>query len=140
MLLKVGLQIILGRNLPNLVVDYLIVAGGGGGGASEINYTCGGGGGAGGLRTSWGNYSGGGVSSETALSLNTATNYTVTVGAGGAGADASSYTGANGSNSIFVNNNIRWWLLSANGFNQEEVHCKLKVVVLVVEQVEIILQ
>jgi hypothetical protein len=58
-------------------VEYLVVAGGGGG----SNY---GGGGAGGYRT--GN-----------LSISTATNYTVTVAAGGTGGT----TGANGGNSVF---------------------------------------
>lgn len=60
-----------------LLIDYLVVAGGGGGGASNVS----GGGGAGGFRT------------DTAVLLNVATNYTVTVGAGGA-----SFT--SGSNSV----------------------------------------
>jgi hypothetical protein len=70
-------------------VDYLVVAGGGGGGARY-----GGGGGGGGFLT---NYSG------TALFLEEATNYTVTVGAGGAAGTggASGNAGAIGSNSIF---------------------------------------
>jgi hypothetical protein len=70
--------------LVPLTVEYLVVAGGGGGGASY-----GGGGGAGGYRTNYGG---------TALSLNVATNYNVTVGAGGASAAPA---GADGGNSVF---------------------------------------
>ena len=60
-----------------LTVNFLNVAGAGGGG-----FASGGGGGAGGLRTSWTGGSGGGGSSESALSLTTATDYTLTVGGG----------------------------------------------------------
>jgi len=72
----------------SLTWDYLVVAGGGGG-AGRF----GGGGGAGGYRTSIGG---------SALSL-TATPYTVTIGAGGAGtADAPPYpVGGDGNNSVF---------------------------------------
>ena len=79
---------------PPLTVDYLVVAGGGGGGGT------GGGGGAGGLRTSYGSTTGGGGSSETELTLSEATNYTVTVGAPGAGA-VYPQDGAIGSDSVF---------------------------------------
>jgi hypothetical protein len=75
-------------------VDYLVVAGGGAGGSYIA-----GGGGAGGLRTSYGNTSGGGSPSESTLILNTATNYTITIGAGGS--TASPY-GNNGDDSIFA--------------------------------------
>ena len=66
-----------------LTFDYLVVAGGGGGNSGY------GGGGAGGYRHSYGTASGAGTSGgggacETALTLSLATNYTVTVGAGGA--------------------------------------------------------
>ena len=81
---------------PPLTVDYLVVAGGGSGSASH-----GGGGGAGGLRTSYGNTSGGGSSAETSLSLAAATNYTVTVGAGGSVPSPGGYNGNSGSNSVF---------------------------------------
>lgn len=67
--------------------NYLVVAGGGSGGG---NYQ-GGGGGAGGYRTSIGG---------TALTLSTLTNYTVTVGAGGASVNTSA-AGNDGSNSVF---------------------------------------
>jgi hypothetical protein len=77
-----------------LTVNYLVVAGGGGGGGT------GGGGGAGGLRTSYGSTTGGGGSSETELTLSDATNYTVTVGAPGAGA-VYPQDGAVGSDSVF---------------------------------------
>jgi hypothetical protein len=68
-------------------VDYLVVAGGGGGGGRR-----GAGGGAGGFLTG------------TSTGLTFATNYTVTVGAGGTGGlgdGVGSATGANGSNSVF---------------------------------------
>jgi hypothetical protein len=63
------------QNLSN--VDYLVVAGGGGGSSS--------GGGAGGLRCTV-DATGGGGTLESRLSLTSSTAYTVTVGAGGAGA------------------------------------------------------
>jgi hypothetical protein len=75
----------------SLTADYLVVAGGGGGSN--------GGGGAGGLRSTVGT-TGGGGSLESPLSL-TAQAYTVTVGAGGAGQNAGSLAGTNGSNSVF---------------------------------------
>ena len=66
-----------------LVVQYLVVAGGGGG----HNALFVGGAGAGGYRNSYASEtSGGGAGTETPLVLNVATNYTVTVGAGGVGA------------------------------------------------------
>jgi hypothetical protein len=74
-----------------LTCDYLVVAGGGAGG----NY---GGGGAGGLRSTV-TATGGGGALESQLSLLSATNYTVTVGAGGSGAVQNNPT--NGSNSVF---------------------------------------
>jgi hypothetical protein len=66
----------------SLSVQYLVIGGGGGGGGH-------GGGGAGGFRTGY------------LTSLNVGTNYTVTVGAGGAGATSRSIRGANGNNSVF---------------------------------------
>lgn len=77
----------------SLTADYLVVAGGGGGG------TFAGGAGAGGLRCTVG-ATGGGGSLESPLSL-TATNYTVTIGAGGSGGSGSPGAGSNGSNSVF---------------------------------------
>jgi hypothetical protein len=76
---------------PDLNVDYLVIAGGGGGGADSAE---GGGGGAGGYRTSAGT-SGGGGGAETELTLAGSTNYTVTVGAGGA-------ANTNGSTGVFA--------------------------------------
>ena len=67
-------------NIAPLVVEFLVVAGGASGGTLY-----GGGGGAGGLRTSFTNTSTLNGHNETALSLSVATNYTVTVGPGGAG-------------------------------------------------------
>ena len=68
----------------SLTADCLVVAGGGGGG-----FDTGGGGGAGGLLA------------YTAQSL-TATNYTCTVGAGGASSTATTLAGSNGTNSSFA--------------------------------------
>jgi hypothetical protein len=80
-------------------VEYLVIAGGGAGGSEDDR--AGGGGGAGGYRSSvTGESSGGGASAETALTLSAATNYTVTVGAGGAGTSVNT-RGNSGSNSVF---------------------------------------
>ena len=85
----------------SITTNYLVLAGGGGA-ASAHGGIGGGGGGAGGLRTSYGSTSGGGASAETALELFVATNYALTVGAGGAGAAYSSGdTGTSGSDSVF---------------------------------------
>ena len=76
-----------GNNLASapFVTSYLVIAGGGGGGSNG-----GAGAGAGGYRASYNNESsGGGGSAETALNLNTATNYTVTIGSGGTGGASS---------------------------------------------------
>ena len=78
-----------------LTVDYLVVAGGGSSGAAG-----GGAGGGGGLRTSYGSTTGGGGSSESTLTLVASTNYSVTVGAGGAGV-VHPNAGNPGSNSVF---------------------------------------
>lgn len=71
-------------NKPALTVHYLVVAGGGGGGGAgnQVSDQSCGGGGAGGTRSTVDN-TGNGGSLETALTLVTDTNYTVTVGAGG---------------------------------------------------------
>jgi hypothetical protein len=70
----------------SLTCDYLVVAGGGGGGCNVA-----GGGGAGGLRSTV-TATGGGGSLESAISLASATAYTVTIGGGGAGGTASDAT------------------------------------------------
>lgn len=76
---------------PPFDVDFLVVAGGGGGGSER-----GGGGGAGGYINSFNSEtSGRGSASKTSLSLITGTDYTVTVGPGGA-------NNTSGSNSIFA--------------------------------------
>ena len=74
-----------------LLVEYLVIAGGASAGMSHVG---GGGGGAGGLLTNYGG---------TALTLSTSTNYSITVGAGGASIAGSSTdtTGNNGFNSVF---------------------------------------
>jgi len=82
----------------NLSADYLVIAGGGSGGGATANDDSGeGGGGAGGLRSTVA-ATGGGGALESALSLTANTNYTITIGAGGA---TSSTTGNSGSNSVF---------------------------------------
>ena len=86
---------LLGEAIPDLTVDYLVVAGGGSGGANSA-----GGGGAGGLRTSYGSTSGGGATAESSLSLAASTNYTVTVGAGAAAVTYDN-DGLQGSDSVF---------------------------------------
>ena len=79
---------------PINVVQYLVIAGGGGGGTGTPAGG-GGGGGAGGYRSSvTAENSGGGVSAEFKIVPIAATNYTVTVGAGGA-------ANTSGSNSVF---------------------------------------
>jgi hypothetical protein len=85
----------------DLEVEYLVIGGGGGAGK---NAGCGAG--AGGYRSSvFGETSGGGTSAESKLFLSSGTNYTVTIGAGGAvgtgtnGGDLQ--PGSNGTNSSF---------------------------------------
>lgn len=90
------------QNLSN--VEYVVVGGGGGGAGGAGR--AGGGGGAGGYRSSVvGESSGGGTSAEATLSLTANTNYTVTIGAGGArGVAPSTITatsGTTGNASIF---------------------------------------
>ena len=81
--------------VPDLTVDYLVIAGGGSGGAPNA-----GGGGAGGLRTSYSNTSSLNGHTEASLSLSTATNYTVTIGSGASGITGYNH-GLIGSNSVF---------------------------------------
>ena len=83
-----------------LTCEYLVVAGGGGGGGNGGIGS--GGGGAGGYRSSvFGENSGGGGSAETALTLNSSTPYTVTIGAGGTGGINNSAAPTVGANSVF---------------------------------------
>ena len=67
--------------IVNPTVTYLVVAGGGGGGGNN------GGGGAGGFLTG-------------SVTLTSGVNYTITVGAGGAGSSSNDVTASNGSDSI----------------------------------------
>lgn len=78
-----------------LTCDYLVVAGGGGGGS----YSAGGGGGAGGLRSTV-SATGGGGTLESAITMNSGTAYTITVGAGGSGAVNTSKGTNGGASSI----------------------------------------
>jgi len=79
-----------GINLQDLnvvMVDYIIVAGGGGGGAGYSGGGGGGGGGAGGYRSSISNESsGGGGLPENTFQAIANSSYSITIGAGGAGA------------------------------------------------------
>ncbi len=87
-------------DIPTIVtVDYLVVAGGGGGGGIGVSIFGGAGGGAGGLRTSYTNTSSLNGHNESSLTLDPATNYTVSVGPGGS--YSASSRGANGTNSRF---------------------------------------
>lgn len=84
----------------NLTCGYLVVAGGGGGGGcTSGGYGPGGGAGAGGFRSTV-TATGGGGSLESALTLSLLTNYTVTIGGGGAGGVGNS-VGSSGANSVF---------------------------------------
>jgi len=81
-----------------ITVSYLVIAGGGGGGGAFAR----GAGGAGGYRSSVsGENSGRGASAESTLALSKSTNYTITVGAGGANGGGSDVGGSNGENSVF---------------------------------------
>ena len=89
-----------------VTVNYVVIAGGGGGAGSGGNGNGQGGGGAGGYRSAYNSEtSGGGAAAETALDLIPATNYSVTIGAGGAGGAATAgyegTSGTAGSDSIF---------------------------------------
>jgi hypothetical protein len=84
-----------------ITCDYLVVAGGGGGGRANAGGYAGGGGGAGGMRSTV-TATGGGGSLESALSLLSNTNYTVTIGAGGASQNTDNTKGNSGSNSVFA--------------------------------------
>jgi len=104
-------------------VDFLVIAGGGGGGAGEnlSGYRAGGGGGAGGYRASYNSEtSGGGGSSETALSLNPSTTYTITVGAGGAGAASPQNNGSTGVNSSISGAGITTITSAGGGYGGRE--------------------
>ena len=80
-------------------VDFLVIAGGGGGKSMGGA----GGGGAGGYRNSYSTESsGGGGSSETELSFNAGTTYTITVGAGGAGVTGGAPVSANNGNNSSI--------------------------------------
>jgi hypothetical protein len=83
----------LGVGTSPITVDYLVVGGGGAGGGNF-----GGGGAAGGMRCTV-TATGGSGSLESALSLLTNTNYSVTIGAGGSGVVGGN--GTSGSSTIF---------------------------------------
>ncbi len=81
-------------------IEYLIIAGGGSGGGS--GQTGSGGGGAGGYLNSYASEtSGGNSSTATTFTTYKDTNYTVTVGAGGASVSGSLVVGNQGNNSLF---------------------------------------
>jgi len=77
--------------------DFLVIAGGGGGGTGQFGDQ-GGGGGAGGYRNSYNSESSGGnSSSESALTFNPGTVYTVTVGSGGGSSSQGNSSSISGS-------------------------------------------
>ena len=87
------------RKSPYLIpfkVEYLVIAGGGG-----ATFNSAGGGGAGGLRSTVTASGGTPGTVEAALILPMGNNYTVTVGAGGAGGPYSMGVGGNGGASVF---------------------------------------
>jgi len=87
--------------VPEIEVEYLVIAGGGGGGGGAFGHTRGGGGGAGGYISSVaGESSGGGDAAIPALSLAKGS-YIIEVGAGGSGGLGFG-AGTNGANSTFV--------------------------------------
>ena len=92
-------------NIPaNNTVDYFVVAGGGGGGRGSNPQYMAGGGGAGGFRLSNDTCMSAPVTSPLANSTGitvTATNYPITIGAGGAGATTCNCKGVAGNNSVF---------------------------------------
>ena len=97
---------------PSYSASFLVVAGGGGG----AQY--GGAGGAGGYRSSYSTEaSGGGGSAETALSLSPNTVYTITIGAGGAGAGTTpSLSGTSGSDSSITGSDITDIVSAGGGY------------------------
>ena len=89
--------------VPPYSVSWLVVAGGGSGGGGNSAGV--GGGGAGGYRSSYNSEtSGGGAAAESALTFTVGVQYTITVGAGGAGRDDNS--GLQGGNSSIAGSGI----------------------------------
>ena len=91
-------------NTFGFTVSYLVVAGGGGGATAWNSANRGGGGGgAGGLRNSYGSENtGGGLSTESTLSLDFGTSYSVSIGGGGSGGSGGYFQdGAKGSDTSF---------------------------------------
>lgn len=87
--------------LQEYAVQYLVIGGGGSGGGAEW-VSGGGGGGAGGYRNSYASEaSGANSSTETPLTIQPNTDYTITVGGGGA-AKKNQAVGAQGSSSVFA--------------------------------------
>jgi hypothetical protein len=88
---------------PPIIASYLVIAGGGGGGTGVASpgRRGGGGGGAGGYKNSYASEtSGRNSSTESKITLNSGTTYTITVGAGGSGASSGTgNSGQNGNNS-----------------------------------------
>ena len=96
-----GFWLVRSANNPALNViplSYLIIGGGGGGGRGR-----GGGGGAGGYRTNYASETPGGpgTSTEAALSIAASTNYSVTIGAGGAAGPGMDKRGGRGGDSKY---------------------------------------
>lgn len=99
---------------PPPTIDFLVIAGGGPGGPGSSGGGSGGGGGAGGYRTSVGT-SGGGAAAESPLSVQGATVYTITVGAGGT-ATGTPFVKSNGSDSSISGQGITTLTSLGGGF------------------------
>jgi hypothetical protein len=101
---------------PPYSVDFLVVAGGGGAGGKDGGNNASAAGGAGGYRNSFSTESsGGGGSSETNLTFNNGTLYTITVGAGGSGGIGFEVDGTNGVNSSLSGSDITTITSSGGG-------------------------
>jgi hypothetical protein len=86
----------------NISVDYLVLAGGGGVAARHAGAYYTGGGGAGGIRCTTGSgVSGRGGALESAITVVPGNTYSVTIGAGGTGSNATNASVTNGGDSIF---------------------------------------
>ena len=89
--------------LEGILVNYLVIGGGASGGSAQSGNVGGAGGGAGGYRNSYASEtSGGNSSTSNVFFAQTSTNYSVTIGAGGAAIGATNATGNKGNNTKFA--------------------------------------
>ncbi len=95
-------------------INYLMLAGGGGG--SATNGDSAGGGGAGGALTSYTSNRDADISPLSSLTFSVGTTYTITIGAGGAGAPTGDNDGAAGTNSVLSGSDITTLTSIGGGF------------------------